>query len=482
MIKRSVAVLVSLSLLTVALVAVSTPAAAAPAPPPCLVAGPGPSPCAGNVTFSSYYLSTPYRPIQGAPGAAIQPDIQIVFNRLVPNLRVWTNDPDFPANKAWAHLYGCCWYQFGTIAGDDTPGVFSVGGGFGIADGNFDRVLLQTDPSDYVNWRLEYQMNGLNGPWCPVNAATVTCEGVTATVSPFAQGSVFDPFQGSPGTGAQVPIDVTFESPLAQVAVTALDPDLGGNRMEAYAADDTLLATAYFDGDNRIGFSNRSTKSIMAPNIKRIRLIAADTDYTVFQGITAWPVAGPSDRCTINVAGGTHNCTGIPGVNVMALSGGRLLVRVTFTPGYGQSASFVTAYNAVPGGFTANIGDSSTNDGGGGDSSTQSNDAEAMLQNQTLSVFGRDGTPTYPLQTVPNAGLTAGSVATFEVLDRRFCWNFGTYTCKTSEWLYALNGQPDTEGPVGYDIYAAFNRVITGRADRNGTGVSSVTVTLAVTR
>lgn len=102
-----------------------------------------------------------------------------------------------------------------------------------------------------------------------------------------------------------------------------------------------------------------------------------------------------------------------------------------------------------------------------------------MVQGQQLSVFGRDGTPTYPLLTVPNAGLGAGKVVSFQVADRRFCWNFGAFSCVTSEWLYALNGQPDTEGPVNYDIYAAFNRVVTGRSDRNGTGVSIVSVSLS---
>lgn len=43
--------------------------------------------------------------------------------------------------------------------------------------------------------------------------------------------------------------------------------------------------------------------------------------------------------------------------------------------------------------------------------------------------------------------------------------------------MFALAGQPDSEGLVNYDIFAAFNRVI---ADpfRLGSGAASVTVTL----
>ena len=46
-----------------------------------------------------------------------------------------------------------------------------------------------------------------------------------------------------------------------------------------------------------------------------------------------------------------------------------------------------------------------------------------------------------------------------------------------SPWLYALDGQPDTEGPVNYDIFASFNRVIAGNY-RSGSGVGEVKVCL----
>ena len=47
-----------------------------------------------------------------------------------------------------------------------------------------------------------------------------------------------------------------------------------------------------------------------------------------------------------------------------------------------------------------------------------------------------------------------------------------------SPYLFALAGQPDSEGPVNYDIDAAFNKVIAGDY-RFGTGVGQVTVTLS---
>ena len=46
-----------------------------------------------------------------------------------------------------------------------------------------------------------------------------------------------------------------------------------------------------------------------------------------------------------------------------------------------------------------------------------------------------------------------------------------------SVWMYALQGEADSEGSMNYDIYAAFNRVIDNNW-RCGAGVSKVSVCL----
>ncbi len=275
-------------------------------PPPCEIGGPGPSACAGNVTFSSYYLSSPFRPFQGVSGQVTQPDVYINFSSpYVRYVRVWANDPDSSYSKAWVYRYQCCWVQFAGIAGDAQPNVYSWGGGVGTYGQIFTAVELQSPSGDYVNWHVEYQTYVTpGGSWCKVTLQSSSCQGVTATVSPYYQGSIFDPFQGTNnGTGAQAPIDITFQYPLRQVAVTAVDPDFGGNRMEAYAADGTLLGTTYFNGDDNVGWTSYSTKSFAASGITRIRLIAADNDYTVFTGLTAWPLNPPPLSVSINGPG-----------------------------------------------------------------------------------------------------------------------------------------------------------------------------------
>jgi len=253
---------------------------------PCLVPGPGYSTCAGNVSFSSYYTNGPFKPFQATSGTGAQPNISVSFSKPIYGYRVFVNDPDYTnyvrAQSPFSAIY---W----SIAGDNNPGVFSVGF-LGRGNTNATLLTLISDSSDYVNWRVEYQPSNF-GQWCKITAQTTTCDGVTASVSPWWQGSNFDPFQAVDNySGPQAPIDITFEIPLYSVSVTAVDPDYGGNRMEAYADDGTLLNTAYFNGDNVPGQTTTDKQTITdARGIRRIRLVNNPDDYIAFQGLMATP-------------------------------------------------------------------------------------------------------------------------------------------------------------------------------------------------
>jgi len=154
-----------------------------------------------------------------------------------------------------------------------------------------------------------------------------------------------------------------------------------------------------------------------------------------------------------------------------------------------NQADFRVEYAAPPTGMSVNIGDSRTNNGFGGDGATQSNDAEINIGASPLGgnirdlyIFGKDGTPTSGglLSQIPNFVGNAGLVANLTVRDQFFAWNDnqGSAGSLLSPYLYALNGQPDGEGPVNYNIYASFNESISG-ISRPGTGVGRVTVTLS---
>jgi len=277
-------------LLPIALLLASAGAAGAQGSP-CLIGAPGYSYCAGNVTFSGYNPSVPFRPFQSDQGSGVQRNITVTFNPWVKALRIWANDPDATA-KVDYYIAGAGYVATFNITGDGRPCVFSYGFlGLGPGDHFITRIVLRPDPSDYVNWNVEYQKGSINtNNWCRITSASVNCDGATVTTSPFYQGSGFDPFQAGTGTGEQPPIDISFQIPLYSVQVTAVDPDYGGTRMEAFLADGTPLPAVYFDGDNRPGFQTRSTKSVTdSRGIARIVLTSATGDYVVFQGLTGTP-------------------------------------------------------------------------------------------------------------------------------------------------------------------------------------------------
>jgi hypothetical protein len=154
-------------------------------------------------------------------------------------------------------------------------------------------------------------------------------------------------------------------------------------------------------------------------------------------------------------------------------------------------AEFRIHYDGAPTGLSVNIGDSATNNGGSGDSGTQSNDAELQIgalmgspasEYQRFQVLGNDNTPPGQKVQADVAGLGTQAHDVYLTIGNEYAaWNAGPglQGSVTSPYLYALNGQADSEGPVNYDIYAAFNRVISGPGDRLGSGVGLVTVCLS---
>ena len=106
---------------------------------------------------------------------------------------------------------------------------------------------------------------------------------------------------------------------------------------------------------------------------------------------------------------------------------------------------------------------------------TQSNDAEMQILNTSLNVYGNDPTPV-AVKNILNVNNVVGAGSRILLDVRNNFLGFGSGDLRSVN-LYALAGQPDTEGPVNYDVYAAFNRVIQNNA-RSGTGVTQVTITL----
>lgn len=165
------------------------------------------------------------------------------------------------------------------------------------------------------------------------------------------------------------------------------------------------------------------------------------------------------------------------------------VLRVNLDPTRGYTKLLVTAdYDGVPTGFTLNIGDSPSNNGGGGDAATQERDAELQVQDEVLSVYTNDLGATIAGSTRMAQSMMRLNDGGLKVTiaDKFVCWgnayselNFKTAP-PTADLLFALSGQPDSEGPVNYDIYIGLNRVIFGAPanGRIGAGLSKVYITL----
>jgi hypothetical protein len=155
------------------------------------------------------------------------------------------------------------------------------------------------------------------------------------------------------------------------------------------------------------------------------------------------------------------------------------LVKIDFQ-GF-TTVKFIVDCGGTTSGWTVNIGDSVSNDGYGGDAGSQSNDAEMQIVNGNMAVFGND------YNTPPGAQIVRGNVPNFvskssrielEIGNKNLVWNNnnGLKNSLNSPYLYALSRQGDATGSVNSNIYASFNRVISGRSDRLGSGVRKVTI------
>lgn len=194
--------------------------------------------------------------------------------------------------------------------------------------------------------------------------------------------------------------------------------------------------------------------------------------------------------CLIDLDNNTHTCGSLSAVSfVSSPANSQAVAKITLDGAISSSgfkqATFEVFYGGEPTDWTVNIGDSSSNNGYGGDGSTQSNDSEMHIINSTLFVYGNDYIP--PAATIDGMrkihavgnSVAQGDIIKLTVCNEYLAWDSPNVTDDlSSPYIYGLNGQPDSEGSVNYDIYAAFNRVI-ANSGRNGSGASSVRVHLS---
>jgi len=192
----------------------------------------------------------------------------------------------------------------------------------------------------------------------------------------------------------------------------------------------------------------------------------------------------PEFDCEINLSDNLFGNRKTDAIQFSATpANGQAVVKLTLNPKtteYSKAIFEIELCEKVEG-HIVNIGDSSTNNGYAGDSATQSRDSELHIVGEVVTVYGDDHIKD---QNEKVLGKTAefavpGSVLTIAVSDNLVSWrnSKGLEGKADSPYVFSLNGQADTEGPVNHDIYAAFNRVIND-SSRRGTGVKRVRIKL----
>ncbi|HXU34304.1 MAG TPA: hypothetical protein VN851_27335, partial [Thermoanaerobaculia bacterium] len=188
-------------------------------------------------------------------------------------------------------------------------------------------------------------------------------------------------------------------------------------------------------------------------------------------------------ECLIDLARNRHTCGGILGlVLVGPLGQNRALIKLTLDPATSgfDRALFMVELGDAPSGWLLNIGDSRSNDGEGGDGGDQTYSAEVQVLGGDLAIFGNELLPMSPLRlALAESAAGANKDIQVEVADGWVAWKSpGVSGQLKSPYLFGLAGQRDAKGPTNRDLYAAFNRTISGREDRIGTGVRRVRIQL----
>jgi hypothetical protein len=128
-----------------------------------------------------------------------------------------------------------------------------------------------------------------------------------------------------------------------------------------------------------------------------------------------------------------------------------------------------------PTGWTVHVGDSPSNDGGGGDAGQFSNDAEAQLLGLELAVISNQMHPSGPATDLYRnpayVGATGCTDFRWTVRDQFFGSDRGAISV-TSPYALRIDPPSDSEGPPDALWYVGLNRTY-GSAARTGTGATS---------
>lgn len=252
------------------------------------------------------------------------------------------------------------------------------------------------------------------------------------------------------------------------------------------SADATLRANSLDNGHPlRIGSRSSTEAGLLQGSIDEIELF---NRILTDEEVLALYNAGSGGKCKISSPCGTPQETSTCQVDLndgsVACSAGNPMTLVNTSAGFVYQLdmtdwSSVTADIEVvaPTGWVLHLGNSSGNDGNGGDDGSTSNDSEMQLLDTTVSVFYSDRGGSGLAHSIPDAVI--GGSASMVVCDGYLEWNNnGTANQISDDYIFQIDGdEPDTSagGVNDTSLWLGLERTAASSA-RSGDGLASITL------
>jgi hypothetical protein len=354
-----------------------------------------------------------------------------------------------------------------------------------IAPGNFggwSPVAFCPDRTWASGYKMRIESSQGRGDDTALNAVSMACTaldgGGTSSITPHS--GLWGDWRGS----ASCPVGTAIRAGNMLVeGIQGGGDDTGANDVHFQCTNGSLLqATDGIQNGSWQGWNSCPVGTAVCGAIARTESSQGGGDDTAMNGLQVDCCAYPSYTCDIDFETNRTTCSGDVSVS---MADGRARTEIDASRVLAAGGSAAVSFEVrvcQPTGWVLDIGDSPSNNGGGGDDGDFSNDAELQLFDSTFTAVGRDGTVPAVIMSMPLRLLDSSHgncwTETITVRDQVVSLRGNDTADMTSPGLIRFNA-PDSEGTPDSWIFAGFNRVIDDwSTSRVGSGVRQVRITV----